>query len=1329
MPATPHRSARRHPRPRLLPLVAAIGALAGHGAACAQYVPATTLPSTPTLRAGAATVSTNAGTSTQTITQTTPRAVIDWNSFSIGTDASVQVKQPDAQSVLLNRVVNFRSPQMSYIEGTLNANGRVFLINTAGILFGPDAHVNVGGLLASTLDLVDGNLPAATTAFLTANSVNLIGSAASAIYVLPARSTEPQIQAAPGGEVLLVGNYALGFNPNQIAQLTPAQFPFIGSVTHAGNIAAQAGRVHLAAGDSASVSLPVGASGFVTLSNIGAAPRAVGVITGANSSISNPGGSVTLEAVSQPTLASGSFETGLLTFPAGMAAVFADGRLSARNETVQPTSRIDLRAAGGLAEVALSGTLDVSGSSAAASGGSIGVAAQYIGVQSFSTPVTTALLDASGAAGGGNITLGDSGTRLLQIADTAVLRANATTAGDGGRITALATYFNSTQPAAPVAGTDYGVASLGGRFEATGVGSGHRGGSIETSAAALNIASARVDASGQGGASGGQWRIDPYDVTISNAAPTAFDNFTPTAPGANLRAADIGNALDTGTDVFVGTGSGGPPNSGTITLLADVAIQRTAGSAPVTLTLAAANAVVLNAGSRIASSAGPLNVALTADTDGNGFGGVRITGGNTGIATRGGGVALGGGVDPASGYARGTALYDAGVDLDGVTIDTRGSGVAGDVSLRGQGYLGSGYDTPGVRLANTRIDANNVSILGRSGDSSGVQFNADTQIATSSGTIDVRGIADPGGSISSNGSFGVTVASPTQLLTGSGSLYLAGRGGSGGLVLDGLLVGSADNAGGRITIAGQTTGGTAAGVRFSLDGGGFDIRGASGANAFSGADIVIGAKAAAGAANALGPGAAPRVLTRGRLNLRPLGVDANGNSVEDAATPISIGNTPSFATSPPTNFIIDRAWLTPVVANAAGVDAEAGVVIGSSLQSGRITLADASPVGSAALRLSLQNEAAGSGGIALGATLDANTLGLLSAGDISQTAAVTANQLLVRATPASSVDLSNAANRIGTLAFDAPRTLIVRTQGTLTIGSAAAAAFDTAGGGFTTAAITSSRAGDRALLQSLDADLVLAQPITLTGAGSQLDLVAANLFQNPAGATLTNGAGGAWRIWSQTWEGSARGGLAGSAPGANLYGCAFGDTTSCSVSGAPIPATGDRFLYRDRPTLAVTADNQATLWQQPVPPLTYAASGLVNADPLAEVLTGAPSTAATATSPVQAYPIDAGTLAARNGYRLAYTPGVLSITAPTAVALGAERTFDFAGFSARQRSDLYGVNFSLPNICTAASFLSDVREPDAPGAPPLTIEWARVRNQPQLTSCLNERDASECAGF
>lgn len=1322
----PHRSHRCNPCPRLLLLVAAIGALAGPGAVCAQYVPAATLPTTPTLRAGAATVSTNSGTTTQMITQTSARAVIDWGSFNIGTGATVQVAQPSAQSILLNRVVGFgNGPGTSFIEGTLNANGRIFLVNTAGILFGPDAHVSVGGLLASTLDLVDGNLPAAAAAFLTANSVNLLGGAASPVFVLPASGTQPQIQAAPGGEVLLVGNYALGFNQNQITQLTSALFPYLGSVTHAGNIAAQAGRVHLAAGDSATVSLPVGASGFVSLSNIGAAARAVAVVTGAGSIIADPGGSVTLEAVSQPTLASGSFESGFQTFPAGLAAVIAGGTLSARNTGTPAGSRIDLRVIGAVGDVILSGTLDATGAAAGATGGGIGVAAQYIAVQPVGTSGTTALLDASGAAGGGSITLGDSSTRLLQIVDTAVLRANATTAGDGGRITAAATYFNPTQPVAPAAGTDYGVASLGGRFEAGGLGSGHRGGSIETSAAALNIASTRVDASGQGGASAGRWRIDPYNVTISNAAPTAVDTFTPTAPGANLRAADIGNALDTGTDVFVGTGSGGPPNSGTITLLAGVAVQRSAGSAPVTLTLAAANAVVLSAGSRIASSAGPLNVALTADTDGNGFGGIRIIGGNTSIVTRGGNVALGGGVDPASGYARGTALYDAGVDLHGVTIDTRGSGIAGNVSLRGQGYIGSGYDTPGVRLASTRIDANNVGILGRSGDSSGVQFNARTQIATGSGTIDVRGIADLGGSSSSNGSFGITVASPTQLLTGSGSLYLAGRGGSGGLVLDGLLVGSADSAGGRITIAGQTAGGSAAGVRFNLDGGGFEIRGASGVNAFSGADIVIGAKATAGAANAfdLGPGTAPRVLTRGHLNLRPLGVDANGNTVEDTATPIYIGNTPSFATSPPTSFIINTAWLTPVVASAAGV------VIGSSLQSGRITLADASPVGSAALRLSLQNEAAGSGGITLGAALSADRLGLLSAGDISQTAAVTANQLLVRAAQASSVDLSNAANRIGTLAFDAPRALTVRTQGTLTIGGATIAAFDAAGGLFTTAALTSSRGGDRALLQSLDADLVLAQPITLTAAGSQLDLVAANLFQNPAGATLTNGAGGAWRIWSQTWEGSARGGLTGTAPAANLYGCAFGDTASCSLSGAPIPAGGDRFLYRDRPTLTVTADNQAALWQQPVPPLTYAASGLVNTDLLAEVLTGAPSTTATAASPVRAYPIDAGTLAARNGYRLAYTPGVLGITAPTAVALGAERTFDFAGFTARQRSDLYGVNFSLPNICTAASFLSDVREPDAPGAPPLTIEWARVRNQPQLTSCLNERDASECAGF
>ena len=40
-------------------------------------------------------------------------------------------------------------------DGTLNANGRIFLINQNGIIFGEGSQVNVGSLLATTNDMID----------------------------------------------------------------------------------------------------------------------------------------------------------------------------------------------------------------------------------------------------------------------------------------------------------------------------------------------------------------------------------------------------------------------------------------------------------------------------------------------------------------------------------------------------------------------------------------------------------------------------------------------------------------------------------------------------------------------------------------------------------------------------------------------------------------------------------------------------------------------------------------------------------------------------------------------------------------------------------------------------------------------------------------------------------------------------------------------------------------------------------------------------------------------------------------------------------------------
>ena len=84
------------------------------------------------------------------LNQATPRASIDWQTFSIGAGQAVSVHQPNAAAVLLNRVTG-GTP--SAILGSLTANGQVYLVNPAGVFFGAGAQVDVGVLVASTLDL------------------------------------------------------------------------------------------------------------------------------------------------------------------------------------------------------------------------------------------------------------------------------------------------------------------------------------------------------------------------------------------------------------------------------------------------------------------------------------------------------------------------------------------------------------------------------------------------------------------------------------------------------------------------------------------------------------------------------------------------------------------------------------------------------------------------------------------------------------------------------------------------------------------------------------------------------------------------------------------------------------------------------------------------------------------------------------------------------------------------------------------------------------------------------------------------------------------------
>ena len=99
---------------------------------------------------GSAAIS-SSGTTTN-INQSTQKASINWQGFSIASNETVNFNQPSASSITLNRVVG---NETSVIEGALNANGKVFLLNSNGILFTQGSSVNTSGLVASTLNLSD----------------------------------------------------------------------------------------------------------------------------------------------------------------------------------------------------------------------------------------------------------------------------------------------------------------------------------------------------------------------------------------------------------------------------------------------------------------------------------------------------------------------------------------------------------------------------------------------------------------------------------------------------------------------------------------------------------------------------------------------------------------------------------------------------------------------------------------------------------------------------------------------------------------------------------------------------------------------------------------------------------------------------------------------------------------------------------------------------------------------------------------------------------------------------------------------------------------------
>jgi filamentous hemagglutinin family protein len=123
---------------------------------------------TGTVTGGAATITQNGATTT--IQQNSDRAIVNWNNFDIGQGERVNIQQPNANAAILNRVVG--GTTATQIQGALDANGRVFVINPNGIVVGQQGSINANGVVLSTLNLSD-------NAFMTGDSFSVSGGSGS----------------------------------------------------------------------------------------------------------------------------------------------------------------------------------------------------------------------------------------------------------------------------------------------------------------------------------------------------------------------------------------------------------------------------------------------------------------------------------------------------------------------------------------------------------------------------------------------------------------------------------------------------------------------------------------------------------------------------------------------------------------------------------------------------------------------------------------------------------------------------------------------------------------------------------------------------------------------------------------------------------------------------------------------------------------------------------------------------------------------------------------------------------------------------------------------
>jgi filamentous hemagglutinin family protein len=144
------------------------------------------------------------GTSNVTITSTAQRSIIQAQGFNIAQGEAAHIIQPNTAAML----IRIGGPQ-TFIDGTLNAMGLLYLLNPNGILFGQHAQVNVGGIIASSLHISDANFLAGNYLFQgtgiegAVKNAGVIQTGSAGAYLFAPNVENSGVITSPGGNIVL----------------------------------------------------------------------------------------------------------------------------------------------------------------------------------------------------------------------------------------------------------------------------------------------------------------------------------------------------------------------------------------------------------------------------------------------------------------------------------------------------------------------------------------------------------------------------------------------------------------------------------------------------------------------------------------------------------------------------------------------------------------------------------------------------------------------------------------------------------------------------------------------------------------------------------------------------------------------------------------------------------------------------------------------------------------------------------------------------------------------------------------------------------------------